>query len=86
MRIDQVFAPRDILAKVVHQFPWSADISEIMRMRHKLSDADAQWVPDPEEIIAAYLKVLAVHAVISFGAGQDSFTRFKGDRWSKYGF
>lgn len=85
MRVDQSFTAKDILAKVVHQFPWSPNISEVMRLRHKLSDADAQDIPEPVQIIAAYLKVLAVHAVISFGGGQDSFTRFKGDRWSKYG-
>lgn len=85
MGFDQEFTARDILSKVVHQFPWSPGISDILRMRHKLSDADAQSVPDPEQVIGAYLKLLAANAVISFGAGQGSFTRFKGDRWSKYG-
>ena len=86
MRIDQVFTPKDILGKVVHQFPWSPDIADVMEHRHLLSYEDAQGIPDPAGVIEVYLKALAANAIISFGVGQGLFARYYGDRWTRNRF
>lgn len=85
MRIDQDFTASDVLSRVISRFPWPPEISEVMKMRHKLSGADAQAVPDPQRVVADYLTALAVNAIISFGVSHRSFTRYNGDRWSKWG-
>jgi len=85
MRLNQEFTAREVLRQVLSQYPWPSEVSEVMRSRSKLSEADMRNVPDPEKVIAGYLKVLAANAVISFGADPGVFARFNGDPWSKYG-
>ncbi len=76
-RMNQEFTVREILTQVTQEFPWSPAISEVMRMRHKLSEVDTRMVRDPEKVIGGYLKVLAANAIISFGGRQGTFTRFR---------
>lgn len=83
MRIDREFTAREILIEVLRQFPWPTEVAEIMKSRNKLSEADARKVPDPEKVVAGYLKVLAANAVLAFGNHSGVFKRFEGDRWSR---
>jgi len=83
MRIDREFTAREILNEVVRQFPWPAEVSELIKSRHKLSEADVRNVPDPEKVVAGYLKVLAANAVLAFGSHSGVFKRYDGDRWSR---
>jgi len=83
MPIDREFTAREILIEVLRQFPWPTEVAEIMKSRNKLSEADARKVPDPEKVVAGYLKVLAANAVLAFGNHSGVFKRFEGDRWSR---